>query len=383
MAKAKTKTGDFALWEPELSILSDHPLKEDIAYDTDEFNLRYWVGPVYDIIRHEKTDMPMTIAIYGGWGTGKTTAMKWLHGLLDKWNEKPTNGIKVWPVWFYPWKYDNKEDVWRGLIAEVILKTIELIFKSHRAEKTRIGKVIDAAKRFGPFLGRIFLRGLSSLTVTVGIGKVVEVEADLGTAIKNIEKEVKKTFSPEKTFLNEFEETLRKWVEDTLGENERMVVFIDDLDRCMPDIALQVLEALKLYLNIEKLIFVVGVDNVIVEKLVIEHYRRLGLLESKGDESKTEDEKDSVIDKLGAEKYLAKMFQVEVTLAPSEKQINDFFDELIKKVGYWEQLSPDEDKLFRRLILDRAGKNPREIKRLINSAVMRGVGALMQSGELK
>ena len=90
MAKDETKNKDFALREPVLSILSDHPLEKEIAEDADNFNLRYWVGPVYDIIRHENTNLPMTIALYGGWGTGKTTAMKWLHGLLDKWNTNPT-----------------------------------------------------------------------------------------------------------------------------------------------------------------------------------------------------------------------------------------------------------------------------------------------------
>ncbi len=88
-----------------------------------------------------------------------------------------------------------------------------------------------------------------------------------------------------------------------------MVIFIDDLDRCMPEIALQVLEALKLYLNIEKLIFVVGVDKTVIDKLVKEHYKQLGLDEDK------------------SKNYLAKMFQVEVQVEPSEQQISDFLDE--------------------------------------------------------
>lgn len=52
----------------------------------DSFNLSYLLGPVYDILRHPKTKTPMAIAIYGDWGTGKTTAMRWLHGLLETWN---------------------------------------------------------------------------------------------------------------------------------------------------------------------------------------------------------------------------------------------------------------------------------------------------------
>ena len=48
----------------------------------------------------------------------------------------------------------------------------------------------------------------------------------------------------------------------------------------MPEITLQVLEALKLYLNIPKLIFVVGVDDKVVNALVREHYKPRGLSEA-------------------------------------------------------------------------------------------------------
>jgi len=46
-----------------------------------------------------------------------------------------------------------------------------------------------------------------------------------------------------------------------LGEDDRMVIFIDDLDRCLPEVALQVLEALKLYFNIDGVAFVLGIDR--------------------------------------------------------------------------------------------------------------------------
>ena len=223
------KNGGFALRTPKLSILSDHPLEEKIAYDADRFSLRYWVGPVYDIIRHEKTQMPMTIAIYGGWGTGKTTAMKWLEGLLGEWNQNPTNGIKVWPVWFYPWKYHNKEDVWRGLLSEVIIEAIDV--KKITWEKTK-----NAAKQFGLFLGKSFLHALASVKFKVrSPGGMAEAEADLAS-LKEIISEYQQTAHPEKAYLNEFESSLKNWVRDTLGDNERMGIFIDDLYRCMPEV---------------------------------------------------------------------------------------------------------------------------------------------------
>jgi len=284
MARAKARDNrqrrfqDFATRPPRLRVLSDLPLECREAH-VDSFELRYRVGPVYDIIRHPDTKMPLTIAVYGDWGTGKTSAMRWLEGLLKQWNQSgpPDDGVRVRSVWFYPWKYDSKEDVRRGLIAEVILNAIDI-------ENATTKTVISAAKKFGLFLGKSFLLTLASVKLKAKApGDVAEAEFNLA-AIKEILAEYQEAAHPEKAYLNEFEDTLREWVKETVGKDgrkERMAVFIDDLDRCMPDVALQVLEALKLYLNIDNLIFVVGVDREVIDALVIEYYRKLGLVEAK------------------------------------------------------------------------------------------------------
>ena len=107
---------------PRLSVLSDETISTD-DLGADHFDLGLRVGPIYDIVRHPDTRTPMTIAIYGDWGAGKTSAMKWLEGHLGRWNKhsRAKKGITVRTAWFYPWKYQTREDVWRGLVAEVII----------------------------------------------------------------------------------------------------------------------------------------------------------------------------------------------------------------------------------------------------------------------
>jgi len=328
--------------------LSDLALTSDEAY-RDSFRLVYSLGPVYDILRNKDTRPPMAIAIYGDWGTGKTTAMQWLDDLLHKGHSR--NEVKVKTVWFYPWKYHAKEDVWRGLIAEVVLKSIDV-------KEATPGTVVKAAKQFGFFLGRSFLHVLASVKLKAAAG-IAEAEMDLAS-IKEILAEYREAAHPEQAFLNYFEQSLKEWIHGTLRKNERMVIFVDDLDRCMPEVALQVLEALKLYLNIEKLVFVVGLDKPVIEQQVVKHYEELG------------------VDREKAKKYLDKMFQVEVTLTPRDKQIEDFLDEQLQAFDYWKKnLSKAHQAIFRRLILDLAEGNPRQIKRLINSASMYGAGVLM------
>ena len=349
MAQKKEEFKKFAARGPELTVLTDHALKPEETY-RDSFNLRYKLGPVYDILRYPGTKTPMAIAVYGDWGAGKTTAMKWLHGLIDEWNKngQAEDKMKIRPVWFYPWKYDNKEDVWRGLIAEVIWKAIDV-------KTASVKTVTEAFKMLGMFIGKSAIDIITAAKMNVPGFEIS------GEAIKQIAENFKDASHPEKQYLNQYEDALKRWVEKSLGKNQRMVIFIDDLDRCMPEIALQVLEALKLYLNIEKLFFVVGVDKKVIDKLVKEHYKRLGLDEEK------------------SKNYLAKMFQVEVQVEPSEQQISDFLDEQLKEISYWREphLSKDERGIFRELIFKLAERNPREVKRLINSALMMGAGAVM------
>ncbi len=365
MAKKKTQLGKderiahfnkLATTPPRISVLSDQPIQNEQSY-RESFNLEYRLGPIFDILRHPQTQTPMAIAVYGDWGSGKTTAMKWLDSLIDKWNKEGKDDKKqkfnLSSIWFYPWKYHTKEDVWRGLVSEVIIHGI-------RVKDPSMAKVKKAIKQFGIFLGRGFVHVLAGLELEAK-DPVTGSGAKLSLAgVKEVLEEYREAAHPEKGYLNDFENTLCKWVDETIGEHERLVIFIDDLDRCMPEVALQVLEALKLYLNINKLIFVVGVDRTVVDTLVSNHYEQLGL------------------DREKSTQYLAKMFQVEVNLAPSVRQIDDFLTEQLKEIGYWnEELSDSDQDIFRNLILERADRNPREVKRLLNSALIDGAGAMM------
>ena len=343
--------------EPVLPVLSDHPLDKGRAFK-DRFELCYKLGPVFNIIRHKDTSTPTTIAIYGDWGTGKTSAMRWLEGLIKEWNEtgKGKDKTDIKTIWFYPWKYHSRDDVWRGLISEVIIKGTEI-------KGADIKTVTKAVKQFGLFLGKGFIHTLAALKLKAGSDKAGgEAEFDLA-CIKDIMSEYDKNIHTEKAYLNDFENSFEQWVDETLSGNKRMVIFIDDLDRCMPQVALRVLEALKLYLNVPKLIFVVGVDKNVINPLVKNHYDKLGL------------------DKYKSDNYLAKMFQTEVTVGPSENQVDEYLKYHLDNIAYFkeEYLLDWQIDLFKELINNLADRNPREVKRLINSAVMSGAGAEMMS----
>ena len=349
----KKKTNRF-LEPPRLALISDAPIESGDA-GADDFDLGLRVGPIYDILRHPLTGTPMACAIYGSWGTGKTSAMRWLEGRLGEWNRDGKVGqgkkkIKVRTVRFHPWKYQKREDVWRGLIAEIILACLD------RLPKSKAG-LLKEAQDIAKLLGRSIADVFSGLTLEGGVAKFSL------KGLQDIEKHAGEYLHPEAAYLNEFESVFKSWVERSLGKNERLVVFIDDLDRCMPEITLQVLEALKLYLDVPKLIFVIGVDDKVVNTLVTKHYKELGLEEEK------------------AKDYLSKMFQVQVTLAQSERQIDDFLNRIIKDNQAWGSDDKKTQEILRGVIGRLAERSPREIKRLVNSSLMAGAGARMSALE--
>jgi len=345
--KAKIDPNKKWLEPPLITALSDAPVKKN-TFKEDAFELGRTMGPVYDILRHPKTQTPLSIGIYGTWGSGKSTAMHWLEDRLDLWTtdaieNKKEDRVKVYSTWFYPWKYDKKEDVWRGLIAEVLLACMKQV------EDTGSGTCAKLAKDCGKFLGKSFVHLLSS--------------AKLGDMAKIVD-EAAEFLNPSKAYLNAFETVLENAVRDTLGNKEgeapqrRLVVFIDDLDRCLPDVALQVLEALKLYLNIPDLVFVLGVDHDVINELVVGHYEKLGLSPDK------------------SRQYLAKMFQVEIPIAPLEQKLDAFLLKQIKDNESWDalKLNKKEAEIFQSVILKISNGVPRDIKRLVNYCLMAGRG---------
>ena len=164
----KTEMRKRLLEPPQYTILGDEAIAAANLED-DYFDLSRRIGALYDILRHPETRTPMTIGIFGDWGSGKTSAMKWLEGRLHEWNEKgPVKKGKttVHTAWFYPWKYGSKEDVWRGLIAETVIACL-------KSEENSFAGFLSAAKDLGGFLGGSFVDLLSGIKLSVGsVGEI-------------------------------------------------------------------------------------------------------------------------------------------------------------------------------------------------------------------
>src|SRR5579884_3395575 len=99
-----------------MGLFTDNPValaKED----------KFGFAPFADELKNmilETEPLPFCVGIFGAWGSGKTSFMNMLRGLI---NERAGDKIKT--IWFNPWKYDKKEDLWNALIQTILYSIIE------------------------------------------------------------------------------------------------------------------------------------------------------------------------------------------------------------------------------------------------------------------
>lgn len=190
---------------------------------------------------------PLVIGVFGEWGSGKTS-------LLQQVREQLKSDQTSAAAWFDPWKHQYDQNPVLPLLHAVVR---DLHLES-REDIQRTLLIISRA------LGSIVLSTTSRMTL-----------ADLRSSIREYDEEHFQLRS-ERTRLDEYFSGL---VIDALQErgSSRLVVFIDDLDRCLPDQILALLEALKLYLNRTDCVFFLAVDSQRLVQAVAGKYKDVGI----------------------------------------------------------------------------------------------------------
>lgn len=274
-----------------VKIHSDNPTTDDcLGYQKAAIELT-------DIIK--VVQPPFTIGIFSKWGFGKTTFMSMIESNLK-------NNELVKTLWFNPWKYDDKEIIWKSLITELYSNIV-------KDDKITIEFLKKTFERIGNFAGKISKRD-------------------------NIGTEFFKIFNLEPQFLNKTEDITLKLINEYVGKDGKLVLFIDDMDRCLPESAIKVLEAIKLFFDNTKCIFVIGLDKSIIENGIHVIYdKKIGL---------------SGVD------YLEKIIQLPFFIPPVDN---------LQFKKYIRSLCDDStlDSCFD--IIDKGSdKNPRRVKRFLN-----------------
>ena len=296
-----------------MDLLDDNPGGEDLL----------GFGRMADILYRVIRDIPkppFTIGVFGEWGCGKTTLMEMVRDRLEQ------DGAKT--VWFNAWKYDGKELIWNALLQAIFFTMREDLGE----RKPELAKRISAAAtEFAKYAAKVATR-----LIPGGIVKEEDIEGVL-EALRPLSAE-----DPQFDFINKFEDTFDNLVKDYVGSSGHLVVFIDDLDRCLPENAVTVMESLKLYLDRANCVFVVAAEAGIIEEGIRQRYH------------------DN--ERLSAREYLEKIVQLPFLMRGIDPE-----NALSLLDPYQKTLSYREDSEIRTLIVAGTECNPRRIKRFINA----------------
>lgn len=216
------------------------------------------------------------IGIFGGWGSGKTTLMRAICSRIEGYDD-------VIPVWFNAWRYEREEQLIIPLLdvlRETLLRWAEEHDPGEASSRTVTTRAREAAAAMGA-AARAIGRGLT-LSARVP-GGFAEASLDLEKILssKAAMQAVDEPASAYHASFKSMADAVSGFISAGGGPagnpegdpQRRIVVFIDDLDRCLPPNALSVLESMKLFFDLDGFVFVAGLDQTVIERAVEDRYK--------------------------------------------------------------------------------------------------------------
>jgi len=282
-----------------------YPIDEDIINTESSF-----IEHFYQLITRS-IQPPYVISIDGLWGTGKTTIMKILLEKLKK------SGFPVF--WFNPWEYRQTDSV-----VLAFLQCLAAEYKSFLKETKKSGKKI--------------LRVLLEAGLDVGLKMVTKNNLSLEGIKGSLESTEKGQLPSYEKYENTIEAIKKEFVELIDGiskkkKNKPVVIFFDDLDRCLPEDSIQLLEALKnLFVTKgSKCIFICGIDTRVAKQFISTHYNG--------------------IEEMFAINYFRKIFNLTISM-PLSLNIYDMLLKYIKEQYDWKAPREEKTAALARMVAD-------------------------------
>jgi hypothetical protein len=203
---------------------------------------------IADIVT-EATLSPVTVGIEGDWGSGKSSMLGFVEETLQ-------NNSAVVTVRTSPWEYDPNIDTQAVLITTILNELRDHAKSGAYSERAQanLKKLIQRVDMI-----KVLRLGLKSVTTwTI---------PDSGSLVDALSG--KKTDS---LTLEGFRKEFARLIED-LSDVSRVVVLVDDLDRCLPGTVVSILETVKLFLSVDKMAFVIAADRRVVGNAIATHYK--------------------------------------------------------------------------------------------------------------
>lgn len=275
---------------------------------------------------------PLTVAIQGEWGSGKTTLMNFLR------QELCTDKEGYYGVWINTWEYGLMMDAsstLTNIITAIINQVIEVIELENSDDAAKLKK---KAKSFITRVSKAALKTSANMTIGGGASDVVD------SMFEAEQSEVG---------VRQLRDELQSTINDFIAQNPQkgFMFFIDDLDRINPPVAVQILELLKNLFDLNNCVFLLAIDYDVVVKG----------LEPKFGKKTMENEREF-------RSFFEKIIQLPFSMPVNNYEVQSFLIDNLKQLKLIsESVSTAQILLIEEIGLLTVGKNPRAIKRLMNA----------------
>jgi len=297
----------------------------------------------------KQTDTPITIAIQGEWGSGKTSLMNILRSNLCE-SENPL----YFGIWLNTWQYSLMRSPEETLVR-IIAGLTQDIMNIASSQQSNENVMAEATKKITKGLKNLFKGAAKMGLNAVGNQIGVEGAGDLVEGLFGGQGQESKNEEAIATLKAGLTEAVEKClqVEQNKSSRRGFVFFIDDLDRIDPPVAVQILELLKNIFDIPNCVFVLAIDYDVVIKG----------LKPKFGELTPQNEREF-------RSFFDKIIQLPFSMPVTSYQVNDFVAESVKKIGIFTEKEEKEENLIAdisEMANLSVGTNPRSLKRLMNT----------------
>ncbi|EOU1703560.1 P-loop NTPase fold protein [Clostridium perfringens] len=222
---------------------------EELNFEKDDLLNRKQIAINLTNIIKNKSNLNV-LAIDSSWGTGKTTFInKWTNML-----KSDSNYIDTFEtIYFNAWESDYSNDALLSLIFQInksISKTLE-------DDKSLFEKHNEKFKNIGKLAGTLAIKYL-----TRGALDLVEWNKNLEDGLSDFSSKIGESIFKQHSIQNDTRKALKEnLIEYQNIVDKKIIIFIDELDRCKPTYAIQILETIKHLFNIDNYIFVISLDK--------------------------------------------------------------------------------------------------------------------------
>jgi hypothetical protein len=312
----------------------------------DLFGIQAYQNALIKYIR--LTDTPITIALQGEWGSGKTSLMNLLRYHLCDVDSAP-----YFPIWINTWQYSLMKSP-----QQAIMSILEGIINQIGELNPNEQKWEESKRKIGGLFKKMATVGTKVAAGAVGIdGGLVDELFDGGQSASTSD-------------ITQLKAEIAKLIDDALSKDSSksgFTFYIDDLDRIDPPAAVEILELLKNIFDLKKCIFILAIDYDVVIKGLKPKFGELTAANEREFRS-----------------FFDKIIQLPFSMPVASYSVDSFLVDALDKIEFFTEKELADMSLAETLsTITRlsVGTNPRSLKRLTNTLALISIIYDEQYGE--